>query len=385
MVTCSTARNRPLEPSARPVPTDQPPLPSRLEDFAIGEALGTGAMARVLEAVERKSGRPVAIKLLDGSARGSHELRERLAREARLLASVESPHVSRLLDHGWEGDQPFLVLERLRGETLADTLRREGRIPVGRLVEWVEQLLVGVRDCHRVNVIHRDIKPANIFLAQPETPGSGEPTVKLIDFGVARLNDIVSVGSGLTNTHHLIGSVGYMAPEQFESARNVGPPADIYGVGVVIFRCVTGRLPFVSRSLAVLTKLKCEAAAPLVSSVTGAIQSDALDGLVSRALALKPADRFPSASEMLEEWWRVAASLDRGDLPAVDVAFDEDEWVSTLVESLASVPPGGSGFPSSTLRVVAVRAPDEDMKTDPDLRRPSDASIPASQDPPAER
>jgi eukaryotic-like serine/threonine-protein kinase len=367
------------------VPTDQPPLPSRLDDFAIGQALGSGAMARVLDAVERKSGRPVAIKLLDGSARGSHELRERLAREARLLASVESPHVSRLLDHGWEGDQPFLVLERLRGETLADTLRREGRVTVGRLVEWVEQLLVGVRDCHRVNVIHRDIKPANIFLAEPESTGSGEPTVKLIDFGVARLNDIVSVGSGLTNTHHLIGSVGYMAPEQFESARNVGPAADIYGVGVVIFRCVTGRLPFVSRSLAVLTKLKCEAAAPLVSTVPGAVQSDALDQLVARALALNPTDRFPSASEMLEEWWRVAASLDRGDMPAVDVAFDEDEWVSTLVESLANVPPSGSGFPSSTLRVVAVRAPEEDMKTDPDLRRPSDASIPAGQDPPAER
>jgi serine/threonine-protein kinase len=338
-------------------------------------------MARVLEAVERKSGRPVAIKLLDGSARGSHELRERLAREARLLASVESPHVSRLLDHGWEGEQPFLVLERLRGETLADLLRREGRIPVGRLVDWIEQLLVGVRDCHRVNVIHRDIKPANIFLA--EAPGSSEATVKLIDFGVARLNDIVSVGSGLTNTHHLIGSVGYMAPEQFESARNVGPPADIYGVGVVIFRCVTGRLPFVSRSLAALTKLKCEATAPLVSTVQGAVQSDALDELVSRALSLNPAQRFGSASEMLQEWWRVAASLDRGDLPAVDVAFDEDEWVSTLVESLANVPPGGSGFSSSTLR-VAVRAPDDDMKTDPDLRRPSDASISTGQDPPAE-
>jgi serine/threonine-protein kinase len=347
-------------------------------------------MARVLEGVERKSGRPVAIKLLDGSARGSHELRERLAREARLLASVESPHVSRLLDHGWEGEQPFLVLERLRGETLADMLRREGRIAVGRLVDWVEQLLVGVRDCHRVNIIHRDIKPANIFLAQADaerdkstpSPSPREPTVKLIDFGVARLNDIVSVGSGLTNTHHLIGSVGYMAPEQFESARNVGPPADIYAVGVVIFRCVTGRLPFVSRSLAALTKLKCEAMAPRVSTVPGAIQSDALDELVSRALALKPGDRFGSASEMLQEWWRVAASLDRGDMPAVDVAFDEDEWVSTLVESLASAP--SSSFSSSTLR-VAVRTLEEDMKTDPDLRRPSDASIPAGQDPPAER
>jgi serine/threonine-protein kinase len=352
--------------------------PSHLSDFDIGQPLGSGAMARVHEAVDRKTGRPVAIKLLDGFARGFHELRERLAREARLLASVQSPHVNRLLGHGWDGEQPFLVLELLEGETLRATLRREGRIAPATLVDWVEQLLVGVRDCHRVHVIHRDIKPANIFLA---THAGGEPTVKLIDLGVARRNEFPSLHSGLTNTHHLIGSVGYMAPEQFESARDVGPPADIYSVGVVIFRCLTGRLPIVGSDLAALTRLKCETVPPVVSSVPGAVQSEPLDDLVAKALALKPEARFASASEMLEEWWRVAAALDREPIAVdIDVAFDEDEWVNTLVESLASAVSSGA-FSSSTLR-VAVRSLEEDSKTDPDVKPDlvsSDSSITAVQ------
>jgi len=362
-----------------------------LEHFDLGAPLGSGAIARVYEAVERKTGRSVAIKVLDDSARNSSELRERMTREARLLSSLESPHVSRLLGHGWDGDQPFLVLERLEGETLAELLRREGRVSTARLRDWIEQLLIGVRDCHRANIIHRDIKPANIFLAAADAGGGsggrGEPAVKLIDFGVARIADLVSEGSALTNTHHILGSVGYMAPEQFESARNVGPAADVYAVGVVIFRCLTGRLPFVSRSLLAFTRLKCEGTAPPVSSVAGAIRSEPLDALVARALERDPENRFASASQMLEAWWRGGAALER-EAPGVeiDVTFDEDEWVNTLAESVAQTPGAGALSPSATLR-VAVRFPDEDGETDPDFRRPTDSSIAAaqpSQDPPAD-
>jgi serine/threonine-protein kinase len=358
-----------------------------LEHFDLGAPIGSGAMARVYAAVERKTGRPVAIKLLDSSARRSRELRERLAREARLLASVQSPHVTRLFGHGWDGNQPFLVLERLEGETLAELLRREGRVATARLGEWVEQLLLGVRDCHRAKIIHRDVKPGNIFLAATKPPagGGGEPPkVKLIDFGVARLADFVNQGSGLTNTHHILGSVGYMAPEQFESARNVGPAADVYAVGVVIFRCLTGRLPFLGGNLLAFTRLKCEGTAPPVSSVAGALRNEALDALVARALERDPAKRFASASQMLEEWWRVAAALER-EAPGVeiDVTFDEDEWVNTLAESVAQAGAGG-GFSSATLR-VAVRFPDDE--TDPEILRPTDSSIAAAQprqDPPAD-
>jgi serine/threonine-protein kinase len=362
--------------------------PTPLSDYEIRDPLGSGASARVFDAVHKRTGRSVAIKLLDSAARGSRELRERMAREAVVLASVASPHVSRLLGYGWESDQPFLVLERLDGETLAHVLRRESRLGPARLVDWVEQLLIGVRDCHRANVIHRDIKPANIFLTRK---GEGEPIVKLIDFGVARLNEIASAGTSLTSTHHLIGSMAYMAPEQLEYAKGVGPTADLYAVGVVIFRCVTGRLPFVGRSFEALTKLKCEGTAPTLSSLPGVIPSPDLDAFVAQALSRDPQQRFASAVEMLEAWWRVAAALDRDaepPLPGVDVVFDEDEWVSTIAESLSRT--GSDSRPSASFKAALVRALDrpEDLDaTDPEIQRPTDSQMVAAfeVEPPTER
>jgi serine/threonine-protein kinase len=352
-----------------------------LDDYEIREPLGSGASARVFDAVHKRTGRSVAIKLLDSAARGSRELRERMAREAVVLASVASPHVSRLLGYGWESDQPFLVLERLHGETLADVLRREPRLAVARLVDWVEQLLIGVRDCHRANVIHRDIKPANIFLERTGQ-GEGEPIVKLIDFGVARLTEIASAGTSLTSTHHLIGSMGYMAPEQLEYAKGVGPTADIYAVGVVIFRCVTGRLPFIGRSFEALTKLKCEGTAPAISSLPGSIPNPLLDAFVAQALSRDPQQRFSGAVEMLEAWWRVAAALDRdAQLPGgVDVVFDEDEWVSTIAESLSRS--GSNPRPSAQFQTAMVRALDppglDTDATDPEIQRPTDNQLVAA-------
>lgn len=335
-------------------------------------------MSLVFEAIHKKTGTPVAIKLLEGSSRASHELRERLAREAVVLASLHSPHVGRLFGYGWESDQPFLVLERLDGETLADVLRREKRLSPARMVDWVEQLLVGLRDIHRAHVVHRDIKPANIFLERIR--GAAEPRVKLIDFGVARLTELANAGASLTSTHHLIGSVGYMAPEQLEYAKGVGPTADLYAVGVVIFRSVSGRLPFVGRSFDVLTKLKTEANAPSLSSLPGMPPNPMLDEFLSRALSRDPDLRFGSATEMLQEWWRVVAALDRdAALPEIDVVFDEDEWVSTIVGSMSKTASGPvSAIPSSTLQNL-VRPLDTDLEaaTDPQMTRPSEGTLAA--------
>lgn len=340
-------------------------------------------MSLVFDAVHKKTGHAVAIKLLEGTSRGSRELRERMAREAVVLASLESPHVARLFGYGWEGEQPFLVLERLQGETLADVLRREKRLAPARMVDWVEQLLVGLRDIHRSHVIHRDIKPANIYLET--VPGSPDPMVKLIDFGVARLSELANAGVSLTSTHHLIGSVGYMAPEQLEYAKGVGPTADLYAVGVVIFRCLSGRLPFVGRSFDVLTKLKTEATAPALSTLPGMAKNPALDAFLTRSLSRDPTARFDSATDMLQEWWRVVAAFDRDTVvPEIDVVFDEDEWVSTIVSSLSksgslSLSKSGSGPSSSTLQAL-VRTLETDMEaaTDPELRRPSEGSMAAA-------
>ncbi|HEY8079967.1 MAG TPA: serine/threonine-protein kinase [Labilithrix sp.] len=279
--------------------------PAKLSDFTVAGALGAGTTAKVYEAVHKSSGRPVAIKVLEPSQSGS-EMRERFAREAVLLSNVTSRHVGNILGFGFEKGQPFLVLERLNGETLDAKLRRDGPVAPAVAVRWIEQLLVGVRDCHAAQVIHRDIKPSNIYLHHD----GFEETVKLIDFGVARLREITGDSGGLTSTNHLIGSMGYMAPEQFRNAKAVGFTADLYAVGVVIFRTMTGRLPFVSRSLEAVIRMKSEAEVPAISATPGMPKNVVLDWFVKKAMSREPQDRFQSAREMLEHWWNVMASMD---------------------------------------------------------------------------
>lgn len=308
--------------------------PAKLTDFDLAGPLGNGASARVYDAVHRATGRPVAIKriaehaLLDGD-----EVRERFAREALLLAGVDSRHVSKILGFGFDRGKPFLVLERLRGETLDAKLRREGPVSPAIAVRWIEQLILGVRDCHAAHIIHRDIKPSNLFLHVEE---SGTETLKLIDFGVARLMQLAGE-TGLTSPGDLIGSMGYMAPEQFERAPSVGWPADLYAVGVVVFRMLTGRLPFISRSLEAAFRMKMEQPVPLVSSLS-VVKSAALDAFVQRAMARDPADRFQSAREMLDEWSAVAPTIDsEEDGPATTRRMGRDD-ASTVVPD-SDLPP----------------------------------------------
>ncbi len=298
--------------------------PAKLADFQIAGALGAGTTAKVYEAVHTATGRPVAIKVLEPSQSGS-EMRERFAREAVLLSSVQSRFVGKILGFGFDRGQPFLVLERLKGETLDAKLRRDGPVPMPLAVRWIEQLLVGVRDCHDAQVIHRDIKPSNIFVHHD----GFEELVKLIDFGVARLREITGDTGGLTSTNHLIGSMGYMAPEQFKNAKAVGFPADLYAVGVVVFRTLTGRLPFVSRTLEAIIRMKAEQAAPMISSMPGMPKNVVLDWFVQKAMAREPAERFQSAREMLEHWWNVMASLDE------DATTDVMRGIGRVDESYA--------------------------------------------------
>jgi serine/threonine protein kinase len=299
-------------------------------------ALGAGTTAKVYEAVHISSGRQVAIKVLDPSESGA-EMRERFAREAVLLAGVASKHVGNIVGFGFERGQPFLVLERLHGETLDAKLRRDGPVALPLAVRWIEQLLVGVRDCHDQQIIHRDIKPSNIFLHKE----GFDETVKLIDFGTARLREITGDSGGLTSTNHLIGSMGYMAPEQFRSAKTVGFTADLYAIGVVVFRTLTGRLPFVSRSLEAVIKMKAEQPAPAVSSMPGMPKNVMLDWFVTKTLARDPNNRFQNAREMLEHWWNVMASLDEEESTDVmrGIGRVDESYAGPLRRSMRDAPP----------------------------------------------
>jgi eukaryotic-like serine/threonine-protein kinase len=353
--------------------------PAKLSDFAMAGALGTGTTAKVWEAVHKGSGRPVAIKVMEQSSSGG-EMRERFAREALLLADVESRHVGKILGFGFEKGQPFLVLERLQGETLDAKLRRDGPVAPPIAVRWIEQLIVGVRDCHDAKVIHRDIKPSNIFLHHD----GFDETVKLIDFGVARLREITGELGGLTSTHHLIGSMGYMAPEQFKNAKSVGYQADLYAVGVVIYRTLTGRLPFVSRSLDAIIRMKTEQSPPAISSMAGVIQNPLLDWFVQRAMMREPEGRFQSAREMLEQWWNVMASLDEEGTTDImrGIGRVDESYAGPLHHRPASRPEPDDAHPANdderTIRKQPVPLPSgRSFGRDPSARPPPEAPAPA--------
>src|SRR5262245_16188204 len=175
--------------------------------YRIESLLGQGGMGAVFAAVDARTGRAVALKWMSPSQIESADAVMRFLAEARATATIEHPNVVAVLDVGREGQAPFLVMERLRGESLRARL-------AGGCLHWMEaiDLLIpacrGIAEAHREGVIHRDVKPDNIFLC--ETRGSNVPTVKVVDFGVAKLR---GAAGSLTKTGVVLGTISYMSPE----------------------------------------------------------------------------------------------------------------------------------------------------------------------------
>ena len=200
--------------------------------------LGKGSMGEVWAALHINLGREVALKLI---YEGSPELAARLKREAQACGRLEHPNIVRVYDFGeTDGGDPFLVMEMLAGETLADRLARRQRLPLGEAVSIALDVARALRAAHEAGVIHRDLKPANVFLCQrPE----GE-TVKVLDFGVSKILSVDDMS--VTTTGALVGSPAYMSPEQARALREIDPRADVWSAGVLLFEMLTGQRPFPS-------------------------------------------------------------------------------------------------------------------------------------------
>ena len=205
--------------------------------YELARPLGRGGMAEVYLAHDVVEARSVAVKILLPTVRASRDIRRRLQHEVEVSSRLDHPHVSRVFGGGTApGDIPYLVGEALEGETLRRLLLRERSVPPDRLLGLLIQAALGLEAAHRQDVVHCDIKPGNLFLCGPV----GEASVlKVFDFGLAQ-----SMGVDLElQPESIAGTMEYMAPEQV-----VGDPvdarADIYGLGVVLFRALTGELPF---------------------------------------------------------------------------------------------------------------------------------------------
>jgi serine/threonine-protein kinase len=203
--------------------------------YEIVRPLGRGGMGVVYEAIHKKIGQAVAIKILRPEFAADEQAVRRFEREAVAIGRLQSEYVVRVFDVDVTADgRPFLVMELLKGRDLGEEMKGESP-SVERLVDWVIQICIGVAAAHRARVVHRDLKPSNVFLT------GKEKTARILDFGVSKL---VGAEQDLTTSVTSIGTPRYMAPEQVRGDRDVDALADIWSVGVILYRMLSGAYPF---------------------------------------------------------------------------------------------------------------------------------------------
>jgi serine/threonine protein kinase len=236
----------------------------------------------------------VVIKFLATALIEDEEIRERFQREAAAAARVRSPHVVQTLDHGMTDDGwPFIVMEYLEGQDMGQVLRQR-RLAMEQVASVVEQVARALNAAHRHNVIHRDVKPANIFFINV---GAREPFVKLLDFGVAKTEH----GMTLTSTGQLLGTPVYMSPEQI-AGQELDHRSDVWSLGVVAFRALTGERPFTGDTVATVAYKVVHAPMPKPSDFDDRLPRS-VDAWFERACARDVAQRFNSARELADALW----------------------------------------------------------------------------------
>jgi serine/threonine-protein kinase len=216
-------------------------------------------------------------------------------REARAAVALSSEHVARVLDVGAMPDgAPFVVMEHLEGETLASRLYAVGALSVPETVAIAKQVCAALGEAHRAGIVHRDIKPGNIFLARRD----GREVVKVLDFGIAKVTDPhVSVEPAITGTSEVLGTPRYMSPEQLSSTRDVGPPSDVWSLGVTLYECLAGK-PALTGSPFEMGARILAADLPRVAAVRPDVPP-ALSAILETCLKKDPGDRFPNADAVL--------------------------------------------------------------------------------------
>ncbi len=271
--------------------------------YQLGEVLGRGGMGEVYAATHSDSGIGAAVKLLHGKALGNPGVVARFLREAELAMRLRAPNLVEIYELGQADDgAPFIAMELLKGNDLGWHLRRRRALPLADLVELAAQIASGLDVAHRESIIHRDLKPANIF--RSERAAGEPPQWKILDFGVAKLRG----SSGTLTQRALIGTPGYMSPEQARG-RDVDPRSDLFSLGAVLYRALTGRPPFSGPDMPQVLFDIVYRSPTRPSEIVNKLPPD-VDLFLAIALAKDGADRFLNATELAEAF-RAAA---RGDL-----------------------------------------------------------------------
>ena len=264
-------------------------------------------MGAVYEAIDEKTSARVAVKVVhaevmrDASSRDDTSKLTRFAREAKAASAIRSPHVAQVTDWGTDegSGQPFMVMELLEGEDLQQVLKRVQLLPPDVALRIVAQACKGLEKAHEARVTHRDIKPANLFLAHQ---ASGEAVVKLLDFGIAKVRpemDDSGDTTNLTRTGSMLGSPRYMSPEQARGSRSLDHRSDLWSLGVVLYRAMTGHMPHEdAEAMGDFIVLLCSEPPKRVQKYAPWLSAE-VAAIVEGALQIDREKRFASAAAML--------------------------------------------------------------------------------------
>ena len=272
------------------------PLPGTVlaEKYRLEALLGEGGMGAVFRARHVLMDTPVALKWLRPDVIDSPDARERLLREARAVARIRHPNVVHVYDVDIHDGAPFIVMELLEGESFADLIARES-LPVQRVIELLMGAMRGLSAAHENGIVHRDIKPENIFIARDRRNPDGIP--KLLDFGVSKSIDSDFDGR-ITPNGHSVGTPIFMSIEQLNGSGEIDTRSDVYAFGVVLYRALTGNLPFDGDTFASIVIDIATKRPPSPKQLRPDIPSS-LDHIVMKAMARDRDDRFPSIDALI--------------------------------------------------------------------------------------
>ncbi len=299
--------------------------------------IGRGGMGSVWRAEHLGLNAPVAVKLLDaGGSALTPELLQRFYREARAAANIRSPHVVQILDHGVDEllGVPFIVMELMEGETLAQRLARAGRLDLADVAHVLTHVARALARAHEAGIVHRDLKPDNVFLVRNED----EVVAKVLDFGIAKAQAHALDKEGATRTGAVMGTAYYMSPEQISGTRDVDLSTDLWAFGVVACECLTGRRPFDAETIGGLALKICAEPVPAPSSL-GPVPSG-FDQWFFRIVNRDPTRRFTSAREAADALRLILAGQPGRAQPTAVSAFGTP--IPTLVapaSTLTTSPP----------------------------------------------
>jgi serine/threonine-protein kinase len=307
--------------------------------YTLRERLGAGGTCAVFAAEHPVLRGPFAIKILRRKLLGDPTITRRMLDEASMIARLDHPGIVEVYDFGCStAGRPFVVLERLVGESLSQRLQR-GPLPEDHIVIYTRQLAAALEVAHRRGIVHRDLKPDNIYVVPDPISPCGD-RIKLLDFGIAKFR----ASSCVTGPGIVLGTPAYMAPEQARGLRNLDGRADIYALGVVMYVMATGALPFTGSNTGEILAAHeyCE---PVPAAELAAITPE-LSAIIQRCLAKRPAQRYPAMRDISAALAAVAARR-CGEL-AVPVAPRPDAPRPAMTVRAATV--RAATMPAATVR-----------------------------------